>query len=105
MDLSLYPGISTRDITASSTSVPPDYQAPSMTSKVVFEPNERSKSVGINIIDDTVFEAAEQFEVSLTSDVANHLEFPSTAMVTILNDDSEVSECVCLFSFVWAIFF
>ena len=55
----------------------------------MFEPNERFKTVVINLINDGVFEPAETFQVILKNNVARRLHFPSQAVVTIQSEDSK----------------
>ena len=82
-------------MSASSTTPNQDYQPLLELSShdVVFQPDETTKTVIINIIDDGIFETAEEFEVSLTSDVAHQLSYPSRAVVTINSDDSKSMFC------------
>ena len=85
-------GIFTRDISTSSSTPGRDYEPLLEVSSrdVVFERDERMKQVSIDIIDDSLDETDEIFEVVLKSDVQEQLDFPSQAEVTIKSDDGKL---------------
>ncbi|XP_072051597.1 uncharacterized protein [Amphiura filiformis] len=81
--------IFTRDISASSSEPNQDYLPllEELSHNVIFAPGETSKTVTIDIVDDTFYELPEEFEVILASDIAAQLSAPSSAVVTIISDD------------------
>ncbi|XP_072051649.1 uncharacterized protein [Amphiura filiformis] len=81
--------IFTRDISTSSSGPNQDYLPllEELSHNVIFAPGETSKTVTIDIVDDTFYELPEQFAVILTSDIAAELSAPSSAVVTIKSDD------------------
>ena len=85
-------GIFTRDISTSSSAPGQDYGPllEVLSHDITFERNERMKQVSIDIIDDSLYETDEVFEVVLKSDVQEQLDFPSRAEVTIKSDDGKL---------------
>ncbi|XP_072023298.1 uncharacterized protein [Amphiura filiformis] len=81
--------IFTRDISTSSSEPNQDYLPllEELSHNVIFAPGETSKTVTIDIVDDTFYELPEEFEVILASDIAAELSAPSSAVVTIISDD------------------
>ena len=63
-----------------------DYTATSGT--LTFMPGETSKTITITILNDTVYETLERFEVSLSNPTGAALSTASLANVTIVNDDA-----------------
>ncbi len=66
-----------------------DYTAQAGT--VTFAPGESSKVVGIQILEDTIYEGAESFSVILTNPTGINvsLTYPSSAAITINDNDSQ----------------
>ncbi|XP_072051646.1 uncharacterized protein [Amphiura filiformis] len=81
--------IFTRDISTSSSQPNQDYLPllEELSHNVIFAPGETSKTVTIDIVDDTFYELPEEFEVILASDITAQLSAPSSAVVTIISDD------------------
>lgn len=73
----------TADVTAAAGS---DYTAASGT--LSFAPDETRKNVTVYVIGDTAIEANETFRVTLSNPSGAKLGSPTTATVTILNDDT-----------------
>ena len=100
--MKLVKGIFTRDVSALSSGPSRDYEplleVPSH--DIVFEKNERIKQVAIDIIDDSLYEDKETFEVVLKSNVKEQLHFPSQAEVAIINDDGKCFNGYCFLSVV-----
>jgi len=78
---------STSDVTAvSEPSDAADYVM--SVGQLVFQPGQTSKTIVITLIDDTCCEGNETFVVNLANAVGANLGSPSTATVTLLDDDS-----------------
>lgn len=81
----------TRDGTATA---PSDYTftGDDLTASVVFEPSETSKTIQIRLNNDNLVESSETFEVFFTVVVSADVGTPTTATVTIHDDDPQGSQ-------------
>ena len=74
-----------------STDVDKDYMAIESSRRVIeFIQDQVEATLEIPIIDDTVNELTEEFNVQLESTVPSKLRAPARAIVTIINDDGKV---------------
>ena len=65
-----------------------DYTA--LTTELTFDPDNSRRCVSIGLVDDSLLEPSEEFEVSLTTDEEQVTVNPDRAVVTILDTDGMI---------------
>ena len=65
-----------------------DYTA--LTTELTFDPDNSRRCVSIGLVDDSLLEPSEEFEVSLTTDEEQVTVDPDRAVVTILDTDGMI---------------
>ena len=65
-----------------------DYTA--VTTELIFDPDNSRRCVSIGLVDDSLLEPSEEFEVSLTTDEEQVTVDPDRAVVTILDTDGMI---------------